>query len=187
MDGVRSGCSRRREHVLCASCDPEALGYDETGKMVDPGAAPALIDHYYSELCTALAANGAAASVEEAAATWTREEVQKQYEAAVMDMCRVVFGYQWVRVKASPETLAANFDSMNRNSYNRASQMPCGSCKSVMRCSRSAPPRKCRDLILVSCRLRLLLSPIRHRRNREHRRRRHTRVRSGYATWIRAR
>jgi hypothetical protein len=96
------------------------LGYDETGKMVDPGAAPALIDHYHSELCTALAANGAAASVEEAAATWTREEVQKQYEAAVMDMCRVVFGYQWVRVKASPETLAANFDSMNRNSYNKS-------------------------------------------------------------------
>lgn len=107
-------------HVLCASCDPEALGYDETGKMVDPGAAPALIDHYYSELCTALAANGAAASIEEAAATWTREEVQTQYEAAIMDMCRVIFGYQWVRVKASPETLAANFDSMNRNSYNKS-------------------------------------------------------------------
>jgi 3'-phosphoadenosine 5'-phosphosulfate (PAPS) 3'-phosphatase len=107
-------------HVLCASCDPEALGYDETGKIVDERAGSALLDHYYSELITALTTNGAAASVEEAAATWTREEVQNQYEAAVLDMCRVVFGYQWVRVKASPETLAANFDSMNRNSYNKS-------------------------------------------------------------------
>ncbi len=87
---------------------------------MDERAGSALLDHYYSELITALTTNGAAASVEEAAATWTREEVQNQYEAAVLDMCRVVFGYQWVRVKASPETLAANFDSMNRNSYNKS-------------------------------------------------------------------
>ena len=45
-------------HVLCASCDPEALGYDETGKIVDERAGSALLDHYYSELITALTTNG---------------------------------------------------------------------------------------------------------------------------------
>ena len=38
--------------------------------------------------------------MDEAEATWTREEIQTQYESAILDLCRVVFGYQWVRVKA---------------------------------------------------------------------------------------
>ena len=59
-------------------------------------------------------------SAEEAASEWTREEVQEQYEAAVLDLCRVVFGYQWVRVKASPESILANAESMNKNSYNKS-------------------------------------------------------------------
>jgi hypothetical protein len=46
--------------------------------------------------------------------------VQEQYEAAVLDLCRVVFGYQWVRVKASPESILANAESMNKNSYNKS-------------------------------------------------------------------
>jgi hypothetical protein len=31
-----------------------------------------------------------------------------------------VFGYQWVRVKASPETLLKNKESMGKNSYNKS-------------------------------------------------------------------
>lgn len=108
-------------HVLCAACDPEALGYGPDGTtLVDVHAASKLLDHYHGALCDALAANGAAASVEDAAARWTRAALQTQYESCLLDMCRVVFGYQWVRVKASPETLAKNASSMGRNSYNKS-------------------------------------------------------------------
>lgn len=109
-------------HVVAASVDPETLGFGDAAgdAFCDPDAVPALLDHYHRELCVALAANGAAASAEEAASEWTREEVQEQYEAAVLDLCRVVFGYQWVRVKASPESILANAESMNKNSYNKS-------------------------------------------------------------------
>lgn len=108
-------------HILCAACSPAALGYGADGKTLeDPQAAAKLLDHYHAALCAALAANGAAASVEDAAARWTRAEVQRQYESCLLDMCRVVFGYQWVRVKASPETLKKNETSMGRNSYNKS-------------------------------------------------------------------
>ena len=108
-------------HVLAASVDPETLGFVEGAEgFCDAAAAPALLDHYHRELCAALVANGAAASMDEAEATWTREEIQTQYESAILDLCRVVFGYQWVRVKASPETLLKNKDSMGKNSYNKS-------------------------------------------------------------------
>ena len=51
--------------------------------------------------------------------------LQAQYEAAVLDMCRVVFAYQWARVKASPATLAKNAPSMGRNSYNKSVDHAC--------------------------------------------------------------
>lgn len=108
-------------HILCAACDPESLGYSADGKTFEnPQAASTLLDHYHTELCAALVANGAAASVEKAAAQWTRAELEIQYQSCLLDMCRVIFGYQWVRVKASPETLKRNEKSMGRNSYNKS-------------------------------------------------------------------
>ena len=47
-------------------------------------------------------------------------QLQKQYEAGVLDTVCLVFAYQWKRVKASPESLAKNADSLNRNSYNKS-------------------------------------------------------------------
>ena len=75
---------------------------------------PYISDHYHASLCAALATNGAAASAAAAAAVWTRGDVQTQYESAVLDLCRVVFGYQWARVKASPEVLKDNEASMGK-------------------------------------------------------------------------
>ena len=108
-------------HVLLASVDPQTLGYaaDDIAHT-DPDAPVKLMDHYHVQLCEALAANGAAASAEKAANIWTREETQRQYEAAVLDFCRVIFAYQWVRVKASPQSLKENESSMNKNSYNKS-------------------------------------------------------------------
>ena len=65
-------------------------------------------------------ANGAAGSLEEARRTWPFEEASAQYDAALLDFSRVVFGYQWVRVGASPASLAAAADSYNKNSYNKS-------------------------------------------------------------------
>ena len=51
--------------------------------------------------------------------------LEEQYENAVLDMARVVFAYQWARVKASPATLAKNAPSMGRNSYNKSVEHAC--------------------------------------------------------------
>jgi hypothetical protein len=108
-------------YIICAACAPESLGYGADGKCrEDPGAVAALLDHYHAELCLALTKNGAATSVEAAAARWTRQAVQMQYESCMLDLCRCVFGYQWVRVNASPATLHKNKSSMGRNSYNKS-------------------------------------------------------------------
>ena len=119
-------------HVIAASVDPETLGFadgDAEGSFrlsregsggFDEGAAPALFAHYYDEFIHASVANGAAGSEEEARRTWPFEEASAQYDAAILDFSRVVFGYQWVRVGASPASLAAAADSYNKNSYNKS-------------------------------------------------------------------
>ena len=101
-------------HFMCASVAPEGLS-------TDGGAERALIDAYYSAFCAAAAEFGAVSSVEKTSEELlSREELQAQYETGVLDTMRCVFGYQWLRVSASPETLAANATSVGRNSYNKS-------------------------------------------------------------------
>ena len=106
-------------HVLCASCDPELWDTMRPGKSWtrEPGRLCSITITPNSLRLSPQTGRGIS---RRGSGNVDKEEVQNQYEAAVLDMCRVVFGYQWVRVKASPETLAANFDSMNRNSYNKS-------------------------------------------------------------------
>ncbi len=119
-------------HVIAASVNPETLGFadgDAEGSSLrvaegvggfDEGAVPALFAHYYGEFIDASVANGAAGSLEEARRTWPFEEASAQYDEAILDFSRVVFGYQWVRVGASPASLAAAAGSYNKNSYNKS-------------------------------------------------------------------
>ena len=115
-------------HVIAASVDPQALGFpegDTTGASLRDGAfnsnaAHDLFKHYYEEFIDASVLNGAAGSSEEARALWPMEEAAEQYDCAILDFSRVVFGYQWVRVGASPESLQAAAESYNKNSYNKS-------------------------------------------------------------------
>jgi hypothetical protein len=118
-------------HVIAASVDPKTLGFadgDAAGSGLstegvggfDENAVPTLFAHYYDAFIGASVANGAAGSLEEARRTWPFEEASAQYDAALLDFSRVVFGYQWVRVGASPASLAAAADSYNKNSYNKS-------------------------------------------------------------------
>jgi len=94
-------------HFLCAAVRPECL----TNKGDEQ-----LLDHYHSVLCNALTEFGVAANAEDAATRIiSRAQLQEQYEVAVLDTCRLVFGYQWSR---------ADFgrDALNRNSYNKSLQ-----------------------------------------------------------------
>ena len=101
-------------HFMCASVAPEGLS-------ADGSAERALVDVYYRAFCEAAAEFGAISSVENAGKELlTREELQVQYENGVLDTMRCVFGYQWLRVKASPESLAKNAMSIGRNSYNKS-------------------------------------------------------------------
>jgi len=101
-------------HFVCASVDPEGLS-------ADGSAERELIDAYYAAFCAAAAEFGAVSSAEKTSEELlSREELQAQYETGVLDTMRCVFGYQWLRVSASPETLAANAKSVGRNSYNKS-------------------------------------------------------------------
>jgi 3'-phosphoadenosine 5'-phosphosulfate (PAPS) 3'-phosphatase len=101
-------------HFVCASVAPEGLSADGV-------AENALVDAYYEAFSTAAVEFGAASSVETVPEELlTREELQVQYENGVLDTMRCVFGYQWLRVKASPESLAKNAKSIGRNSYNKS-------------------------------------------------------------------
>ena len=93
-------------HHLCAAVSTDALEGDGERR---------LLDHYHAELCAALAVEGVAGSATEAAErVIPRQLLQSQYETAVLDMCRLVFSYQWSRFKES-----SSADSLNRNSYNK--------------------------------------------------------------------
>ena len=101
-------------HFMCASVAPDGLSADGV-------AENALVDAYYEAFSTAAVEFGAASSVENVPGELlTREELQVQYENGVLDTMRCVFGYQWLRVKASPESLAKNAKSIGRNSYNKS-------------------------------------------------------------------
>ena len=91
---------------------------------VDGSTESALLDHYHAELMAALVSLGGF-SPERAAKLLPRDVLEEQYENAVLDMARVVFAYQWARVKASPATLAKNAPSMGRNSYNKSVEHAC--------------------------------------------------------------
>ena len=101
-------------HFMCASVAPGGLS-------ADGSAEEALLDAYYRSFCEAAAEFGAVSTAEGASdELLTRDELQIQYENAALDTMRCVFAYQWVRVKASPATLAKNAASIGRNSYNKS-------------------------------------------------------------------
>jgi len=106
-------------YFLGAGCDAQCLS-------ADGAAEGALLDVYWSHLQGALVEFGAAASPEEARVLFPRDALQRQYEAAILDLCRTVFAYHWDRIQNSrpgldlPVVLAANGNSMARNSYNKS-------------------------------------------------------------------
>ena len=72
-----------------------------------------LLDGYHAALCSALAEFGAAEDAADAARRVAPRAVwQAQYDAALLDMGRLVFAYQWSRAKLGQPML-------NRNSYNK--------------------------------------------------------------------
>ena len=77
-----------------------------------------LLDHYHSCLSKELVKFGVGKSVEEIEELiFPREVLQKQYEAALLDVCRIVFAYAWRRWKAEDKP---SEESFNRNSYNKS-------------------------------------------------------------------
>ena len=100
-------------HHIMAALDEECLSFDGSKEKI-------LLEFYYTELMAALVKYGAASCLQDAETLLTREALQAQYEDAILDMCRVVFSYHWVRIKASPKVLVKNADSLGRNSYNKS-------------------------------------------------------------------
>ena len=100
-------------HHIFVALDMSVLSYDGS-------AEAALLDCYYAHLLAALVEFAVASDLETAARLLPRTTLQDQYETAVLDMCRTVFGYHWVRIQASPAVLENNKDSLGRNSYNKS-------------------------------------------------------------------
>jgi len=77
-----------------------------------------LLDHYHSCLSEALVKFGVGENEQEIEALiFSRETLQKQYETAYLDVCRIVFAYGWRRWKAELEPTQESF---NRNAYNKS-------------------------------------------------------------------
>ena len=79
-----------------------------------------LLDHYYGELIARLVEYGAASDVEAASALYPRAKLQRGFDVGVLDLARCVFGYQWSRAGANPESLARNANTLGRNTYNKS-------------------------------------------------------------------
>lgn len=98
-------------HHITSAVSSSALSLD--GKGEDE-----LLDHYYSCLSKELIKFGVAKSVEEIETSiFPREMLQRQYEIAVLDVCRIVFAYAWRRWNAEDKPTAESF---NRNAYNKS-------------------------------------------------------------------
>ena len=81
-------------HHLCSAVRAEALA----------GAGESqLLDHYHTELCRRLEEAGVAAE------RWlSRDALQRQYEMAIVDMCRLVVANQFGRYEAKTRAMAKN-------------------------------------------------------------------------------
>lgn len=98
-------------HHITSALASSALSLDGTSESE-------LLDHYHSCLSNELVKYGVGKSVEEIETLiFPREELQRQYEVAMLDICRIVFAYAWRRWKAESEPTEASF---NRNAYNKS-------------------------------------------------------------------
>ncbi|KAL1507956.1 hypothetical protein AB1Y20_007560 [Prymnesium parvum] len=93
-------------HHIAAALSPDCLSCD--GKR-----EAALLDLYHGALCEALVEFEVVPTEADALAFFPRELLQEQYETGLLDMCRLVFGYQWSRADFESE-------SLNKNSYNKS-------------------------------------------------------------------
>lgn len=91
-------------HFVCAAVDADVIGDDDAW----------ILDLYHATLCDKLRQFGKPDT-----SVLSRAALTQQYEAAVLDTCRLVFAYQWRRVGASPNALRRNAMSLGRNSYNK--------------------------------------------------------------------
>jgi len=104
-------CATDVAHHISAAVSSDCLSLDGTKEA-------ALLDHYYSCLASALIEFGVASTIEEVrSSTFPREVLQKQYEVALLDICRMVFAYAWRRFKMEESPTP---ESLNRNSYNKS-------------------------------------------------------------------
>ncbi|KAG7355902.1 inositol monophosphatase [Nitzschia inconspicua] len=98
-------------HHIASAVMPDCLSYD--GKK-----EAKLLDHYHSWLTTYMIEFGVAASKAEVEQSiFPKAILQRQYEVALLDVCRMVFAYAWSRWK--PETEPTP-ESLNRNAYNKS-------------------------------------------------------------------
>jgi hypothetical protein len=83
-------------YLIASSASPDLLSFDGQGEA-------ALLDLYYSLLCESLRAGGVPEE------RWvSRQQLTRQYETALVDLCRLVVAYAWPRLNISPSELEKN-------------------------------------------------------------------------------
>ena len=103
-------------HFMCASVAPEGLSADGSAE-----ARSSMSTTARSAKPQPSSGRFRVSKTPEKNELLTREELQVQYENGVLDTIAMASSaYQWLRVKASPESLAKNAMSIGRNSYNKS-------------------------------------------------------------------
>jgi 3'-phosphoadenosine 5'-phosphosulfate (PAPS) 3'-phosphatase len=98
-------------HHISAALQPSCVSYDGKKEIE-------LLDHYYQCLAEGLIEFGVASSEEDVKnRIFPRQVLQKQYEVALLDICRMVYAYAWRRWKSESKPTP---ESLNRNAYNKS-------------------------------------------------------------------
>merc|ERR1711976_395352 len=97
-------------YLIATAAAAELLPLDGSGEAL-------LLQRYHASLMRSLAKFGVTSEPE---AIFPMQALVEQYEAGVVDLCRLALAYQWQRLKASPEVLQKNAKSLGRVAYNKS-------------------------------------------------------------------
>lgn len=100
-------------YTVVSSADMSQLSRDGTSEKEH-------VNFYVDCLHKAFVRHGKARDMEAAAQLLTLKDALEAYDDSVLDLSKLIVGYHWARIKASPKVLEARANMLGSNSYNKS-------------------------------------------------------------------